>query len=163
MRGEVPVTLGRDELELIERLVRRDRTALSSALLSIAVSAERAASSGLAALSTLTFDRRVRTTCSAKRFEARLTGMSAEASPVLVEVLRFEDLPLGSLASRRAVVRWSDGSEGQGLRWYSDEVLVCEAEIWWATPASSSGPCTSAGIVTGFSPEDLTRDRLEVR
>ena len=36
MRGEVPVTLGRDELELIERLVRRDRTAVSSALLAIA-------------------------------------------------------------------------------------------------------------------------------
>ena len=34
--GEVPVKLGQDELDLIERLVRRDRTAVSSALLAIA-------------------------------------------------------------------------------------------------------------------------------
>jgi len=34
--GEIPVKLGKDELELIERLVRRDRTAVSSALLAIA-------------------------------------------------------------------------------------------------------------------------------
>jgi hypothetical protein len=32
----VPVKLGRDKLELIERLVRRDRTAVSTALLAIA-------------------------------------------------------------------------------------------------------------------------------
>jgi len=34
--AEVPVKLGQDQLELIERLVRRDRTAVSSALLAIA-------------------------------------------------------------------------------------------------------------------------------
>ena len=34
--GEVPVNLAQDELELIARLVRRDRTAVSSALLAIA-------------------------------------------------------------------------------------------------------------------------------
>ncbi|MFL5862577.1 MAG: hypothetical protein ACJ780_17685 [Solirubrobacteraceae bacterium] len=34
--GEVPVKLGQGQLELIERLVRRDRTAVSSALLAIA-------------------------------------------------------------------------------------------------------------------------------
>ena len=39
------------------------------------------------------------------------------------EVLRFEDLPPGSLASRRAIVRWSDGSEGEAVRFYADEVL----------------------------------------
>ena len=56
--------------------------------------------------------------------------MSAfEASPTVAEVLRFEDLPLGTLASRRAMVRWSDGSEGEGLRWYGDEVLVCEGDL----------------------------------
>ena len=49
--------------------------------------------------------------------------MSAEASPTVVEVLRFEDLPLRSLASRRAVVRWSDGSEGEAVRFYADEIL----------------------------------------
>jgi hypothetical protein len=58
-----------------------------------------------------------------QRFEARLTSVSAEPNATVVEVLRFEDLPLGSLAGRRAVVRWSDGSEGEALRWYRDEVL----------------------------------------
>jgi hypothetical protein len=39
-------------------------------------------------------------------------------------VLRFEDLPLGTLGgSRRAVVRWSDGSEGEAVRFYADEIL----------------------------------------
>jgi hypothetical protein len=46
--------------------------------------------------------------------------MSAEGNPTVVEVLRFEDLPIGSQASRRVVVRWSDGTEGEALRWYSD-------------------------------------------
>jgi hypothetical protein len=44
------------------------------------------------------------------------------------EVLRFEDLPLGSSGSRRAVVRWTDGSEGEGLRWFAEEILVCEGD-----------------------------------
>jgi hypothetical protein len=47
----------------------------------------------------------------------------SEPSPTVVEVLRFEDLPPGELASRRVVVRWSDGTVGEALRWYSDEVL----------------------------------------
>jgi hypothetical protein len=25
-------------------------------------------------------------------------------------------------------VRWSDGSEGEALRWYADEILVCEGD-----------------------------------
>ena len=49
-------------------------------------------------------------------------------APIVEEVLRFEDLPPGSLASRRAVVRWSDGSEGEALRWYADEILICEGD-----------------------------------
>ena len=48
---------------------------------------------------------------------------SSESSPTVEEVLRFEDLPLGSRGSRRAVVRWSDGTEGEALRWMADEVL----------------------------------------
>ena len=52
-----------------------------------------------------------------------------ESNPTVTEVLRFEDLPLGSMASRRALVRWSDGSEGEALRWYGDEVLVCEGDL----------------------------------
>jgi hypothetical protein len=55
--------------------------------------------------------------------------MFAEDDPTVVEVLRFEDLALGSLASRRAVVRWSDGSESEVLRWYSDEVMFTEGDF----------------------------------
>jgi hypothetical protein len=36
--------------------------------------------------------------------------------PIVEEVLRFEELPGGSLASRRAIVRWSDGGEGEAIR-----------------------------------------------
>jgi len=49
-------------------------------------------------------------------------------APTVTEVLRFEDLPPDSPASRRAAVRWSDGTEGEALRWYADEVLVCEGD-----------------------------------
>jgi hypothetical protein len=52
-----------------------------------------------------------------------------ETSPVVQEVLRFEELPLGSLGTRRAVVRWRDGSEGEAIRLYSDELLVCEGDL----------------------------------
>jgi hypothetical protein len=30
--------------------------------------------------------------------------------------------------SRRAVVRWSDGTVGEALRWYHDEVLFSEGD-----------------------------------
>jgi hypothetical protein len=49
--------------------------------------------------------------------------------PRVSEVIAFEDLSLGSTGSRRAVVRWSDGTEGEALRWYADEVLVCEGDL----------------------------------
>ncbi|TMM05856.1 MAG: hypothetical protein E6G05_04390 [Actinobacteria bacterium] len=55
--------------------------------------------------------------------------MSQPGSPTVVEVLRFEDPPQGSLASRRAIVRWSDGTEGEALRWCHDEVLICEGDL----------------------------------
>jgi hypothetical protein len=54
---------------------------------------------------------------------------ASSLSPIVEAVLRFEALPVGSLASRRVVVRWSDGSEGEGLRWYGDEVLICEGDL----------------------------------
>jgi hypothetical protein len=54
---------------------------------------------------------------------------AAEPSPVVEEVLRFEDLPLGSRGTRRALVRWSDGSEGEALTWYADEILICEGDL----------------------------------
>ena len=60
--------------------------------------------------------------------------MSAPAhSPSVVEVLRFEELPLGSRGSRRAVVRWSDGTEGEALSWFADEILVCEGDLMGKT------------------------------
>ena len=46
---------------------------------------------------------------------------ASDESPTVEEVLRFENLPLASLASHRAVVRWSDGSEAEALRWFADE------------------------------------------
>jgi hypothetical protein len=58
----------------------------------------------------------------------RLTAVSS-ALPVVDEVLRFEDLPVGSLGTRRAVVRWRDGTEGEALKWYGDEILVCEGDL----------------------------------
>ncbi|OAI39321.1 hypothetical protein AYO39_00560 [Actinobacteria bacterium SCGC AG-212-D09] len=45
------------------------------------------------------------------------------------EVLRFEDLIDGALASRRSLVHWTDGTEAEALRWYADEVLVCEGDL----------------------------------
>ena len=56
-------------------------------------------------------------------------------APTVSEVLSFEDLPLGSNASRRAVVRWSDGTEGEACRWFDDEVLICEGDLIGKTQA----------------------------
>ena len=53
----------------------------------------------------------------------------APSEPVVEAVICFEDLPLGWPASRRAIVRWSDGTEGQALAWYGDEILVCEGDL----------------------------------
>jgi len=51
--------------------------------------------------------------------------MSApEYHPTVVEVLR-----LASRGSRRAVVRWSDGTETETLSWFADEILVCEGDL----------------------------------
>ncbi|MGA2015148.1 MAG: hypothetical protein ABSH51_32115 [Solirubrobacteraceae bacterium] len=45
---------------------------------------------------------------------------------MVAQILRFEGLPVGSMASRRSVVRWSDGGESEALRYDSDEVQVSE-------------------------------------
>jgi hypothetical protein len=58
-----------------------------------------------------------------------LRSVSVVRRRVVEKVLRFENLPLGSFGSRRAVVRWSDGTESEALRWYSDEILVCEGDL----------------------------------
>jgi hypothetical protein len=39
---------------------------------------------------------------------------------VVVEVVAIEQLPVAANGSRRAVVRWSDGSRGEALRWFDD-------------------------------------------
>jgi hypothetical protein len=57
------------------------------------------------------------------------------SEPIVEEVLRFEDLPLGSAGSRRAVVRWSDGTEDVPITWYSDEILVCDGDLVGKTRA----------------------------
>jgi hypothetical protein len=61
--------------------------------------------------------------------DGRLNGVSTRSpEPIVDEVLRFEDLPLGSAGTRRAIVRWSDGTEGAAMTWYPEEILVCEGD-----------------------------------
>ena len=81
--------------------------------------------------------------------EIRSTPMNA-TNPIVEEVLRVEDLPPGSLAGRRMIVRWSDGTEGEAVRFYQDEIFSARA-TWSAGPASRSGRCTSAATATGCS------------
>jgi hypothetical protein len=59
--------------------------------------------------------------------------------PVVEEVLRFEDLPLRSSATRAAIVRWSDGTESEALAWYRDEILICEGDHGNSRLMSSRG------------------------
>jgi hypothetical protein len=65
--------------------------------------------------------------------EGTLACMNPAHAPTVQEVLRFEDLPVGSSATRAAFVRWSDGTEGQALAWYSDEILVSEGDLMGKT------------------------------
>jgi hypothetical protein len=68
--------------------------------------------------------------------EGRLGYMATEdLPPTVTEVLRFEHPPLGSAGSRRAVVRWSDGSEGEAITYYDDEILICEGDLIGMTQA----------------------------
>ncbi len=68
--------------------------------------------------------------------EGTLAAMGTTTSePIVEEVLRFEDLPLGSAGTRRAVVRWSDGTEDAPMTWYGDEILVCEGDLVGKTRA----------------------------
>ena len=50
-------------------------------------------------------------------------------SPIVTEVVRFEDLPPGSRGTRRAIARWSDGTVSEALTWYADEILICEGDL----------------------------------
>ena len=59
-----------------------------------------------------------------------IASMSASnPSPTVTEVLRFEDLPPGSRGTRRAIARWSDGTESEALTRYADEILICEGDL----------------------------------
>ena len=51
------------------------------------------------------------------------------SDPTVSEVVVFESLPLGARGSRRAVVCWSDGTSGEALRWWDDEVLFSEGDL----------------------------------
>lgn len=52
-----------------------------------------------------------------RRRQDTIDHVPGDTSPIIEEVLRFEELPLGSLGTRRAIMRWSDGSEGDALNW----------------------------------------------
>jgi len=52
-----------------------------------------------------------------------------DLAATVAAVVAFESLPLGSSGSRRAVVEWSDGSIGEALRWYDNEILLCEGDL----------------------------------
>ena len=54
---------------------------------------------------------------------------ASNPSPIVTEVVRFEDLPPGSRGTRRAIARWSDGTESEVLTWYADKILICEADF----------------------------------
>jgi hypothetical protein len=54
---------------------------------------------------------------------------ASNPSPIVTEVLRFEDLPPGSPGTRRSIARWSDGTESEALTWYADEILICEGDL----------------------------------
>jgi hypothetical protein len=41
---------------------------------------------------------------------------SPEPSPIVEEVLRFEDLPPARWRAAAPLVRWSDGAKGEALR-----------------------------------------------
>lgn len=52
-----------------------------------------------------------------------------------MNVIEFRALPLGSNGSRAALVEWSDGSVSEALRWFDDEILVCEGDLVGKTEA----------------------------
>jgi hypothetical protein len=63
----------------------------------------------------------------------------APESRTVEEVLAFEQLPIGASGSRRALVRWSDGTETEACRWYDDEILLCEGDLIGKTADQITG------------------------
>ena len=52
-----------------------------------------------------------------------------ESEPGIREGLSFEPLPPEQKGSHRAVVRWSDGRVAEALRWWDDEILICDGDL----------------------------------
>jgi hypothetical protein len=48
------------------------------------------------------------------------------------------------------VVRWSDGTEGEAIRFWADEVRFSEGDLV-GTTREQLRSCTSGGTATGFS------------
>ena len=58
-----------------------------------------------------------------------VASMSApNTGPIVTEVLRFQDLPLGSRGAR-AIARQSDATESEALTSYADEILICQGDL----------------------------------
>jgi hypothetical protein len=70
----------------------------------------------------------VRYSLKASQHEAR-SDADDSSEPVVAEVVGFVSLPIGVVGSRLALVRWSDGTTSEALRWYDDEILVCEGDL----------------------------------
>jgi hypothetical protein len=51
------------------------------------------------------------------------------SEPVIRQVIAFEPLAAGESGSRRAIVLWSDGRVEEALRWWDDEILICEGDL----------------------------------
>ena len=50
-------------------------------------------------------------------------------APIVEEVVRYEDPPPGSPGGRRMIVRRSDGTKGEAVRFYQDEVLFSGGDL----------------------------------
>lgn len=64
--------------------------------------------------------------------------------PVVIELLAIETL---CDCSRRAIALWSDGTLGEALRWFEDEMLVCEGDLIGSTEGQI---LDLAGVRLGF-------------
>ena len=77
-------------------------------------------------------------------------------SPVITEVVRFEVLPPGSRGTRRAIARWSDGTESEALTWYAD---LCGRPHKSAYAESRVMPTTSGSLAPHGSQARHNADR----
>lgn len=57
------------------------------------------------------------------------------SEPTVVELLEVRDLPLDVSGSRALVVRWSDGTTSEAVRFYADEILFSEGDLVGKTQA----------------------------